>query len=1531
MTTEREQLSRLVKQWNENRLDLFHLTQPTEDLEIEGVMRFYFQDVGERVSTKCIRVSSTATTRAVIDALVEKFVPDLKMLTDPEYSLWEVHEGGEERKLDLEEKPLVVQLMWHRDDREGRFLLKKHGSQYLPLSALQLHDDKDSGVLKRFSKKPEKELKKKHQGIVSVNAGREEDYAQSDIYQQVPATTFTRTISNPEVVMKKRRERKLEAKLNEMGQQGGSLKVYGAELDATRTYVTLLVSMRDRAAQILREALEKYNLGHLNLEEFCLVESTSPPDIRRSMNDLNVVEHGSERLLHPDECPLITIANRPPGAPEVFFHIRRRPSHYNRISNASSDISRGLPSRGFATDPAFVLQTADGSRGVVLPVMDGVTEVGSDKYLAEFSPQNIILGATGVHGRHCVINFEQGVVTLTPSAADAYIEVNGRPIAQTAILNEGDLIRLGPECLLRYVHSKAHADHLPPPSFSHQLQQRRLSGSSMGSTTRASQAEAESANPGYETPQIAQQMTNIPQGPPMSIQVGDYKVWDFLNEVLSHGSEESFRLAPSFALYLALRFFHTNHKPYLVQFISRIASQLAQRTQECDKAEELLFWLANASELSFLVDSDCEIRPLAQQQGASLSACVEPLLRKTVDVLTEKLLQAPEVFFDENVSDEQATNIVITVLDAFVRSARSVRLNAALTIQIASRLLHILNATLFNALIGKQQFKPRLTHSLGERLKPRIGYLMAWADRNGLELAAECQLHTITQASSFLAAPKTDIEEMGACCDKLNSAQVKRLFDLYFVGENEPPLEEEVVQAVIGVAERHGDTLSKNLEESTNFGLPFLMPTEGYVTEHLRGAPEPLLAYILRLQQRGLLHQAATLDPRSTWLVRQPTTNGIGAIQQQPITAPKPQPPPQLHNIVQPGHFGDSTASSYSGGGASGYGGQKWFPEEIVRVSLTRGPGGIGLSIVAGQGNGDPCVGIYVKKVIDGGNAALDGRLAVGDQLLSVNGIPLMGITQEDAASRMARAGPNVCFEVRKGAAQANGLAHWLNAPTTPNMGSTHQPLPMPSQQPGYQHFPKQPSYVQKQPGVRVPQQLAEPPRHQRSNSASDLYSHDPNVSISGRSICSSDFAPAGAGGTTRLPSRYRPTVIQPGRSSSGAQSPSALRKGAPSPTGLYRPPSEVPMARPSSINDQLIQPRPQQPPPVMERPPKFVSSPHHQQQPSTSSNHPLDPIAVPIFRAQSSGLQHPPPPVAQSSPRMSSGGPHIYSPIAEPPLDRDNYANLPLHRPQQAPPSPDPNSHYRSPRDLDLTRPPMPGSGSRPFSYTQGAPAVQLVKKEPAIVRPLEPNMAANRQPESRTTTFGVTGAVPTPLVALQQNGKQLKPVIRNDPLTALDRDVRNLDNMSRHNISMELDLLEMKGINMSDGEQMRYRQLLDEKAAERRDPQPRQVRHETVIDDVDPRHAYQLETSPLRLPQQYIQDIEPADSPAITGSHEVYRDPRTRRLNEIQAQNIQPSVDGAHLGFQDKMKLFAKQIGESTPKDRAKESSAQRQIERD
>lgn len=68
-----------------------------QDLEFHGVMRFYFQDSGQKVATKCIRVASDATAQVVIETLIEKFRPDMRMLSIPEYALYEIHENGGNR------------------------------------------------------------------------------------------------------------------------------------------------------------------------------------------------------------------------------------------------------------------------------------------------------------------------------------------------------------------------------------------------------------------------------------------------------------------------------------------------------------------------------------------------------------------------------------------------------------------------------------------------------------------------------------------------------------------------------------------------------------------------------------------------------------------------------------------------------------------------------------------------------------------------------------------------------------------------------------------------------------------------------------------------------------------------------------------------------------------------------------------------------------------------------------------------------------------------------------------------------------------------------------------------------------------------------------------------------------------------------------------------------------------------------------------------------------------------------------------
>ena len=66
---------------------------------------------------------------------------------------------------------------------------------------------------------------------------------------------------------------------------------------------------------------------------------------------------------------------------------------------------------------------------------------------------------------------------------------------------------------------------------------------------------------------------------------------------------------------------------------------------------------------------------------------------------------------------------------------------------------------------------------------------------------------------------------------------------------------------------------------------------------------------------------------------------------------------------------------------------------DIFDVKLTKKPGkGLGLSIVVRR-NGN---GIYIKDIVEGGIADLDGHLMIGDQIIKVNGRDLTNV--EDAA-----------------------------------------------------------------------------------------------------------------------------------------------------------------------------------------------------------------------------------------------------------------------------------------------------------------------------------------------------------------------------------------------------------------------------------------------------------------------------------------------------------------------------------------------------
>ncbi|VUZ55140.1 unnamed protein product, partial [Hymenolepis diminuta] len=60
----------------------------------------------------------------LVNVLVEKFHPDLRLLKSGRYALYEYHPSTEERRLGADERPLMNQINWKSNQNDGRFILR---------------------------------------------------------------------------------------------------------------------------------------------------------------------------------------------------------------------------------------------------------------------------------------------------------------------------------------------------------------------------------------------------------------------------------------------------------------------------------------------------------------------------------------------------------------------------------------------------------------------------------------------------------------------------------------------------------------------------------------------------------------------------------------------------------------------------------------------------------------------------------------------------------------------------------------------------------------------------------------------------------------------------------------------------------------------------------------------------------------------------------------------------------------------------------------------------------------------------------------------------------------------------------------------------------------------------------------------------------------------------------------------------------------------------------------------------------------
>ncbi|KAM9421548.1 afadin-like isoform 11-T11 [Salvelinus alpinus] len=1056
---ERRKLADIINHWNANRLDLFEISQPTEDLEFHGVMRFYFQDrVAGNFATKCIRVSSTATTQDVIETLAEKFRPDMRMLSSPKYSLYEVHVSGEERKLDLDEKPLVVQLNWNKDDREGRFVLKNE-NDIIPKKVQSNGPEREKeGVIQNFKRtlsKKEKKKEKKREKEAHISDGDEQALSREDgensrlaaeVYKDMPENSFTRTISNPEVVMKRRRQQKLEKRMQEFRSSdgrpdsGGTLRIYADSLKPNIPYKTILLSTTDMADFAVVEALEKYGLEKENPREYCIARHTDD-------------KSGKEIILDDTECPLQIFRDWPNDRGDLVFQLKKRPPDYvpkkGRKPEDKGPRGKGMdvPLHGSLPPeklPYLVELSPDGSDSRDKPklyrLQHSVTEVGSDTT----DDGSIQLFGPGILPHHCKLMHTEGLVTVTPHSLEAETYVDGQLVTETTVLRSGATLQFGVSHVFKFVdpsydHSMGKGGPGPMmrgrhksgsvPETTFDLQGDLHSGTALSTSKSSGKLEMERSSNGSERGMVKPMIRGEQQHSrsqdilspeltlPASIEFRDNSEDTFLTAIINYTNSSTvhFKLSPTYVLYMTCRYVMSSHyRPDIspserthkvIAIVNKMVSMMEGVIQKQKNiAGALAFWMANASELLNFIKQDKDLSRITLDAQDVLAHLVQMAFKYLVQCLQSDLSNYMPAFLDDpEEQNPQRPKIedVLHTLTGAMSLLRRCRVNAALTIQLFSQLFHFINMWLFNKLVMEAD-SGLCSHYWGAILRQQLSHIEAWAEKQGLELAADCHLSRIVQATTLLTMDKysmQDVQNIHNTCFKLNSLQLNALMTNYHCAPDEPYIPPELIDHVVAVAENTADELARSdgrevqLEEDPDLQLPFLLPEDGYSCDVVRNIPNGFQEFLDPLCQRGFCR--LTPHPRSpgTWTIH-------------------------FEGVDCDSHFSADNSDL-----------QMRKEPEVVTVTLKK-HNGMGLSIVAAKGAGQDKLGIYIKSVVKGGAADMDGRLAAGDQLLSVDGRSLVGLSQERAAELMTRTGSVVTLEVAKQGAIYHGLATLLNQPS---------------------------------------------------------------------------------------------------------------------------------------------------------------------------------------------------------------------------------------------------------------------------------------------------------------------------------------------------------------------------------------------------------------------------------------------------------------------------------------------------------------------
>ena len=533
-------------------------------------------------------------------------------------------------------------------------------------------------------------------------------------------------------------------------------------------------------------------------------------------------------------------------------------------------MGKQLPCLIELTQEGFELQSAR-----TIQIKSEYYDVGNDKYMAATHPANYIRldsSLPGIEKKHCTIkkSSDNMHLVLIPFAE---VYINDRLIKEPTQLFNTFTVRLGKHCLFRLENPNELEAVKQPNSIKPALPANYGTLYDNGQVSNEPVRHLKSPVPPVEQGMPAK----ASEGLPGLLEFPDDGEDSLLAQICAQNHAQwQFKLAPVYTMYMMLRFRLSQKYKSELSFGDKLQSSSllihkmvnyireAIDTNHLDK-HVLPYWLANSSELLYFLKQDAHLSQISYDAQELLADCVQIAFKYMVNIMQQMLDFVLVAFFDPSDHVEEVSPIeleqeldhtgrptlklVIQVLNETMNLLRGSRVNAALTIQLFSQLFHYISMWLFNKLV-KDQRSGLCSRYWGAKLTRRLNKIQAWAEKQGLELAADCHLSRIIQAAFFLQAAKHDSQELSlisSSCFALNSLQMKCLLKNYMQAPNELPISTQLCNNLVSIAQNTADEVLKQegralqLEEEVDLQLPFLLPEDGHSCDIIKGLPSGLL------------------------------------------------------------------------------------------------------------------------------------------------------------------------------------------------------------------------------------------------------------------------------------------------------------------------------------------------------------------------------------------------------------------------------------------------------------------------------------------------------------------------------------------------------------------------------------------------------------------------------------------------------------------------------------------------------------------